>query len=55
LPHETTETWRITMSDEHLEFDEPFDVSSAPLCDVEPVVFDDDDVPFDPFTPRWTS
>jgi hypothetical protein len=42
------------MSDEHHEFDEPVD-SSAPRPDVELVVFDDDDVPFDPFTPSWTS
>jgi hypothetical protein len=41
------------MSDEHLEFDEPFDW--PPLEHCEPVAFDDDDVPFDPFTPSWTS
>jgi hypothetical protein len=42
------------MSDEHDEFDEPFDVSTASLPDAAWVVFDDADVPFDPFTARRT-
>ena len=41
------------MSDEQSDFDEPFDWSTPQPADVEPVVFDDDDLPFDPFTASW--
>jgi hypothetical protein len=41
------------MNDEFPELDEPFDWSTRTPPDAEPVVFADDDVPFDPFTPDW--
>ena len=45
--------WRIIMYDSDAELEEPFDWSTVDPG--ERVEFDDDEVPFDPFTPRWTS